>query len=301
MVVRRWATLGVLLGLSMALVLAGCGGGPTTARVATQPPAPTATVAAPPPTATAGQSISSGPGTPRPCAAGAGDVIAGDLAITPPTVLYGFNADYMLPDSIPTDKPLALTLDHNNAYTARGETLEAGPVIQGSFLITVCNTSPTRAHTLTSFGVMLDTLTSYSGSLNAINACAFLYSRPTGVGGECDSGYSPDIQQAYQLPGAGTPGAAVTDAAAGTPTLPPGYGLDVDFDISSPSSPAIATYGLGIGVDGAAVVYPAGLRTPPRLDTTIARRWAGDYCNTPQMQALIPATPPANTYYACPH
>lgn len=300
MTARRWTTVCVALGLSMVAALAGCGAGePSTAQGATQAPASNATQGVLP-TAQPSPTVSSaGPGTPRPCAASAGAVVAGDLAITPPTVMYGFNADYKLPDGLPMDKPLVVTVQQNEPYV-QGAALESGPVIQGAFVITVCNTSSTRAHKLTSYGVMLASLTPYSGKISALNGCAFLYSRPTGYGGGCDSGYQPDVEQSYQLPGSATPGAKVTDLATGATTLPPGEGLDVAFDISSPSSPAVATYRLGVGVDGAAAVYSACLRTQPRLVAPIATHWAGTYCTTAQMQAQIPASPPANTYYACP-
>jgi hypothetical protein len=83
-------------------------------------------------------------------------------------------------------------------------------------------------------------------------------------------------------------------------TLAPRQSVGISFDANSPSSPAITTYSFGLGVDGAAVDFPPGLVTPPELNATITRHWAGDYCGTPQMQAQIPAIIPAGTYYACP-
>lgn len=258
---------------------------PTHAPNATQAPEPTIS--------------SAGPGSPRPCTARAGGARVGDVAITKPAVLYAFNADYKLPDGLPADKPLVMTLN-NNEPTLNGAAIEAGAVIQGSFLITICNTSSARAHTITALGVMLDSLTPYSGSLNAINGCAYLYSRPNGTGGECASGYEPDMEIGFQLSGAAAVGATNTQPATPAVKLAPGYGLDIAFDIPAPSSPAIAVYRLGVGLDGAAVVYPSGLRTPPRLDAKIVRHWSGTSCATAQMQAQIPATIPASTYYACP-
>jgi hypothetical protein len=104
----------------------------------------------------------------------------------------------------------------------------------------------------------------------------------------------------FQLPGSAAPHATATQTASSPIDLAPGHRLDISFSITPPSSPAIATYRLGLGVDGAAVVYPSGQSTQPRLAAPIVRRWAGDFCTTAQMQAQIPATIPAHTYYVCP-
>jgi len=294
MVVRRWTTMGVMFAMALTTTLVGCAtSGPSTAQTPLAAASPTPSqVPEPSPSAT-------GEGNAQTCTAVAGSSRLGDLAISAPSVLYGFNADYMLSDGLPVDKPLTVTMQDNTGYV-QGGAIQSRPVVQAAFVVSVCNTSSAHTHRLTSFGVMLDSLTSYGGQLNALNGCAFLYSRPTGTGGECASGYSPDLELSFQLPGSAVPHATATQTASNVIGLAPGHGLDISFSITPPSSPAIATYRFGVGVDGAAVVYPAALSTHPRLAAPIARRWAGDFCTTTQMQAQIPATIPAHTYYVCP-
>jgi hypothetical protein len=239
------------------------------------------------------------PTPPGSCAAAPGSARLGDLVISAPEVLYGFNADYMLPDGLATNKPLTVTLQDNEPY-ALGSALGSRPAVHAAYVVTVCNTSSAQAYRLTSFGVMLASLRPYNGRLNTLNGCAFLYSRPNGTGGECASGYSPDLSMTFKLSD-WTPSRATAIQNASQPVrLAAGRSVDISFDSNSPSTPAITTYGFGLGVDGAAVVFPPGLVTPPEINATIVRRWAGDYCGTPQMQAQIPATIPSGTYYACP-
>lgn len=232
------------------------------------------------------------------CTAITGSIRLGDLAITAPTVLYGFSADYMLPDNLPTDKPLSVTIQNNSGYVL-GSPIESRAVVGGAYLIDICNTSTTHTHSLTIFGVKLNSLTSYSGHLNAINACAFLYGRSGGWGGECDTGFEPNLTLSFQLPGSATPGSAQTQRPGSPVQLAPGQSEAISYAITPPSSATITTYLLGLGVDGAAVVYPSALLTQADVDAPIARHWSGSTCTTSQMQAQIPATSPANTYYAC--
>lgn len=298
----RWLIIGMVFALLMATTLGGCATSGASGPSAAQMPSSAAS-----PTSSPGLESSPSPagvGSGQTCTTGAGassqGSSQGDLAMSVPTALYGFNMDYMLPDGLSPDKPLPVTLQQNVGYVL-GAAIESRPVLQGAFVITVCNTSSTRTHHLTSFGVMLDSLTAYTGQLNVLNGCAFLYSRPTGTGGECASGYSPDLElTTFQMSGSAAPHATVAQTPASPIELAPGHALDISFSITSPSSPAIATYRLGLGVDGAAVVYPSALVTQPRMTASIARRWAGNFCNTAQMQAQIPATIPANTYYVCP-
>jgi hypothetical protein len=135
----------------------------------------------------------------------------GDLAISTTSVLYGFNADYMLPDGLPA-KPLAVTLQ-NNGVVVNGAVLQNQPVAgQSAFLISICNTSSTQSHRVTTFGAKLVSLTPYGGELNVLNACAFLYSRPTGTGGECATGFSPDLDITLQFAASPAVGATATQA-----------------------------------------------------------------------------------------
>ncbi|HET9111273.1 MAG TPA: hypothetical protein VFN78_10650 [Ktedonobacterales bacterium] len=223
----------------------------------------------------------------------------GDLLIDTPSVLYGFNADYMLPDGM-SAKPLAVTLQDNGAFVL-GAPLQRRTVVQpNGFVITICNTSMTRVRSLTTFGVRLQSVTPYTGSLNALNGCAYLYGSPQGFGGECASGFSPDVELTAHFPSGATAQAVVTQTPGSPVALSPGQSVTVSFEIQPPTDSVIAVYDLGVGVDGAAITYPTALTTEPSIVATVARHWSGQYCQTAQMQALLPAPLPANTYYACP-
>lgn len=187
---RRWSTATLLIGLGLALT--GCETG-----IGAQPITSTS------PTATAIAQPTAGSENPSPtavvsaqqCNPEADDVHIGDLAISRPSVLYGFNADYMLPEGISTTKPLTVTLQSGGPYVL-GINYKNQPVVRpGDFIISVCNTSTTNIHHLTNLGVIMTSLTPYSGQLNTLNGCALLYGRPTDRGGECASGYAPDLEK----------------------------------------------------------------------------------------------------------
>jgi hypothetical protein len=133
-----------------------------------------------------------------------------------------------------------------------------------------------------------------------LNACAFLYARPTGTGGECASGFSPDLDITLQFAAFPAVGVTATQTLPSAVTLPPHVAFTVDYTLNPPLAPAVSVYQLGMGFDGAAAVYPNALRTQAMLIAPIARHWSGDYCSTSTMQAQIPASIPANTYYICP-
>ncbi len=224
----------------------------------------------------------------------------GDLAVSLPTVLYGFNADYMLPDGLSTTQPLAVMTQNNGAFVL-GSALESRAVVQPvEFFVEICNTSTSSTHHLGDFGVRLTALTPYAGQLNVLNGCALLYARSGGYGGECASGYSPDIEESFQFASNATASATVTQTLASSAQILPGQDVGIGFSVHPPTSIATMTFQLGLGIDGQAISYPAGLTTQPAINAPIARRWAGNYCTAPQMQSQIPASPPANTYYVCP-
>lgn len=296
MPLRRWMTSTLLIGL--ALALAGCATtGITGARqlssATISPTAQSTTVAIndnPSPTVVANA---------QPC--NLPDAIRiGDIAISKPTVLYGFNSDYMLPDGISTAKPVTITTQNNRPYIS-GNALESATVVEPvAFVISVCNTSTTTTHHLTNLGAALASLTPYTGQLSALNGCAFLYARSGGIGGECASGYSPDLEVTLQFPANASAQAKVTQTLAQPTDFPPGRGIDISVGVKPPTSTAIMTFQLGVGIDGQPITYPAGITTQPAINAPIAHRWAGNYCTTSQKQSQIPATSPANTYYACP-
>lgn len=296
---RRWITAALLTGLG--LMVAGCA---TSGVGAAPPPTPTSftVTATPQPTATAVTDTASPTivASAQRCSPAAGALSIGDLAVSAPTVLYGFNADYMLPDGLSTSQPLPVTTQNNGAFVFGGA-LQSRAVVQPvEFLVDICNTSKASTHHLGTFGVKLTSLTPYAGQLNALNACASLYARSGSIGGECASGYSPDIEASFQFAASATAPTTVTQTLASSAQLLPGQDVGIGFSVHPPTSIATMSFQLGISIDGQAISYPAALTTQPAINAPIARRWAGNYCTAPQMLSQIPATPPANTYYVCP-
>ena len=296
---RRLFTAALLMGLG--LLVAGC----ATAGVGSaEPPTPTSFTV----TATPAPTVTAAPDTASPttiastqrCGPAAGAFFIGDLAISRPEVLYAFNADYMLPDGLSTSQPLAVTTQNNGAFV-QGSALESRAVVQPvEFFVDICNTSTSTTHHLGDFGVRLTSRTPYAGQLNALNGCALLYARSGGYGGECASGYSPDVEEQFQFAANASVSATVTQKLSPGAQILPGQDVGIGFGVHPPASVATMTFQLGIGVDGQAISYPSALTTQPPINAPIARRWAGDYCTAAAMQSQIPATSPANTYYVCP-
>lgn len=296
---RRSITVALLMGLGV--LVAGCA---TTGVGSASPPTPTSftVTATPQPTPTAVTDIAS-PTTiasPQRCGPSAGAFFMGDLAISKPEVLYGFNADFMLPDGLSTAHPLTVTTQNNGAFVLGGA-LQSRAVVQPvEFLVDICNTSTSSTHHLGDFGVRLTSLTPYAGQLNVLNGCASLYARSGSIGGECASGYSPDIEESFQFAANATAPATVSQTLSLAAPILPGEDVGIGFSVHPPTSVATMTFQLGVGIDGQAISYPAALTTQPAINAPIARRWAGNYCSVASMQSQIPATSPANTFYVCP-
>lgn len=296
---RRVITAALLMGLGV--LVAGCA---TAGAGSASPPTPTSftVTATPQPTATAVTDTASPTvvASVQRCAPTAGAYFMGDLAISKPEVLYGFNADYMLPDGLSTTQPLIVTTQNNSAFVLGGA-LESRAVVQPvEFFVDICNTSRATTHHLGDFGVRLTSLTPYAGQLNALNGCALLYARSGGFGGECASGYSPDVEESFQFAANAAVSATVTQKLSPAAQILPGQGVGIGFGVHPPTSVATMTFQLGIGIDGQAISYPSVLTTQPAINAPIARRWAGNYCSAAAMQSQIPATSPANTFYVCP-
>jgi hypothetical protein len=294
----RRQPLAPALVMLVMILLAACG---TQGRVASGTQTPPTTTQPPiyvtpntsTPTAT--------PREPQPCdgsAMAAGSTRIGDLILAPPAVFYGFGDDYALPDGLP-DKPLSVTLQNNEAVVL-GTNVMSMPVAgaQG-FLVMLCNVSKTQSHQLKSFGATLVSLTPYVGQLNTVNACAYLYARTSGFGGECASGFQEDLDASLTFPATATAGASATWAPASPEVIPPGQGRSVAYFMKPPAGAIKVTYRLGIAIDSLAMATPFPV-TQPEIIAPIARKWDGSGCKSAAMQAQIPASIPAGTYYICP-
>lgn len=296
---RRLMTAALLTGLG--LLVAGCA---TSGVGSASPPTPTSFTV----TATLQPTVTPVTDTASPttiasaqrCGPSAGAFFIGDLVISKPEVLYGFNDDYMLPDGLSTSHPLTVTTQNNGAFVL-GSALESRAVVQPvEFLLEICNTSTTATQHLGGFGVRLTSLTPYAGQLNVLNGCAPLYARSGEYGGECASGYSPDVEESFQFAANATASATVTQTLSPAAQILPGQAVGIGFSVHPPTSVATMTFQLGLGIDGQAISYPGALTTQPAINAPVTRRWAGNYCSAASMQSQIPATSPANTYYVCP-
>lgn len=235
-----------------------------------------------------------------PCQAAPGAYFLGDLAISAPSVLDASNADYALPSNVPTGKPLKVLVRDNLIYV-RGKPIESRPAVLAPFVISLCNTSNASAHVLNGFGVMLRSLTPYTGRLLAVNGCALLYGRRKSAGGTCVPSAGTDISLSFRLVGTAKPYTTATLTLGRPIELAPGEGRVISITVPPTAYPAITTYRIGLGVDGAPILYPSALVTQPRVSAPIAQRWSGESCAVATMRAQIPATPPENTYYICPN
>lgn len=223
----------------------------------------------------------------------------GALSLSAPSVLYGFNSDFALPDNLPI-QPLAVTVQNNESYFQM-RLVRSRAVAQGaSFVVDICDTSTTQSYRLTSVAAILASRTPYTGTLNTLNDCAFFYSRTQSLGGECASGFSPDVEEPFKFSTTSAVGAVVTLPISPAVTVAPGNAVTIAFETQYTGSNVTLSYDLGVGVDSAAATFPSALRTQPVTLANVTRSWSGKYCDTPQMQAAIPASSPAGVYYACP-
>jgi hypothetical protein len=222
----------------------------------------------------------------------------GDLVLWPLEVNLAFAQDFALPDGLP-DKPLSVTIKDNTSYLGGTPVLSMPMAGAQGFILTVCNASKTTAHQLTSFSAKIASLAPYFGQLNTLNGCAFLYARAGGYGGECASGFQPDVETQNVFASTATAGATATWAPASPVVVPPGQHRDVVYFMMPPSGPVRLTFHLGVSVDAGAVVYLFSA-TQPEIIAPIARKWDGQACSSTAMQAQIPASSPAGVYYVCP-
>jgi hypothetical protein len=282
----------------LALAVAGCGASATTAARQAPTPTPTLVPTAPPlPTATAKPV-----GAPCGTYFGSGYTVAatvGDLQFTAPRVL-SIDPPRQLPDNLPS-QPYAV-----NA-TVPGYLDGFTQVNAHVYQYIVCNNSATSAHTIGEFTVKLNAFTADANTINTTHNCIHVYARQgmldhTGCGGAFGGG---DVALVATFASAGAEGtvqpALVSGGQQVAPlTVQPEYALLVQVYVTPSTVAGTAIYRFGVGVDGAAPVYPVA-DSPPIVNTTTTRQWDGVFCLSSAMQALIPpqeTTPP--TYYICP-
>ncbi|HEV2238290.1 MAG TPA: hypothetical protein VGR57_16630, partial [Ktedonobacterales bacterium] len=260
---------------------------PTATLVPTTPPRPTATVRP--------------AGAPCGTYFGQGTAIAatvGDLQFSAPHVL-SIDPPRQLPDNLPS-QPYAV-----NA-TVPGYLDGLTWVNAHMYEYTLCNNSATAAHTLGQFTVKLTSFSADANTINTTHQCIRVYSPQgmldhTGCGGAFGGGDVSLVASFAATAAAGTVQPALVSGGqqAAPLTVLPGYAIEVEVDVTPATVAGTAVYRFGVGVDGAAPVYP-NVDAPPILNTTTTRQWDGTACLSAAMQALIPAPTTPPTYYICP-
>lgn len=300
MTIRRTVLRVVALTVALLATLTACAGGTQGAAGATTHVQGSATAGANEPVASSHNSAS--------CNDSAA-VVSGDLRVSPTALGYGQQA-LQVPDGAPL-KPLALPVQGANGDAPReipGWFYPAGDA-PPDLLITVCNTSTTKAHVIDSVSVRLGAFTPYGGSLNVWDPCAGTYTRPAGVValecGETAATYDEYVRATF-APDAQV--GAISPAPLADPTtfgalgplpasLPPGQTMMIAVFVRAHAAAGVYTFAAGIMADDAALPYTAGQRL---LLAPVTHEWSGKACLSPIMQAGIPANPPAETYYICP-
>ena len=310
---RHWYVWYALVVLTVSL--ASCGA--TSAAEPVYPtPTPTATLASAPPataTPTATSSLTETCG-PTSNSAGAAMVTVGDLQALMQLGGLSYPAR-KLPDGLPL-APFKLQMSSPAALDAQ---LPPNPLTdpsmtepQGGYWLSICDTSPTQAHTLDQVSVQIASFTPYGGHLNEWDSgdtkCGTVYARPQGVsGGGCGGavGGAACFHATFaEGDGVGSSVSAPFTSAIGCLTggtlplpLPHGQGLNFALGITQPRAPGTYTFTIRLVTDAGTLTF---VPTAPVLLAPVAHKWSGDACTAAAMQAQIPQATDPPTTYICP-
>lgn len=184
----------------------------------------------------------------------------------------------------------------------------------GGYVLNLCNAT-SQPHVVRSVTVTLVAQTPFTGHLNVWQPCSGSYQPGVGLigtgcgGADFENEYlsasfhvnagvgatSPTTQR-----GTNTGALPVNDTINYGPlpvTLRPGQVLSVEVGMSpAPTAPAYDVFAFQIGVDSASPATAA--RSPVTLFAPVSRAWDGRSCETPTMQALLPAH--SSDGYICP-
>jgi len=227
-----------------------------------------------------------------------------------------------LPDGRPL-KPMQVQFESSIAGVAVSADPATNPYMQeyadgfpagGGYKLQLCNASATQAHTIRSVVARIAGFTAYSGALNQWDElCAGgpYDSSTMHLGGECYSGpglaceylhfafptsAGVGAQVAAAQVAVGSDGCRLSQAGPLPTSLPPGAELSIILGLTTPAVAGTYAYTLGIAADSAT---PKFISLPPLLFAPVAHEWTGRACQTPAMQAQIPAAS-SPTYYICP-
>lgn len=294
-----------MVALTLPMILSGCGGTSLTrtGQVAlTNTPTPWPTPAAtytPASTATTSTAaipeFAGCPAQPRYVTVGALNVSVPHRMLDYPSVL--------MPNNVP-NAPYQIAASAMNTYAPNPA---VNPSLSPGYIFQICNET-TVPHTLTSLSVTIARFTPNSGPVNVWHSCADgpydSATKQTSSG--CGGAFGGVDQLGATLPsdstGASAPAIADAQCQCGGVSLPASIGPheSIGLAVAVKGLTRQGTYALsfGISVDGAArtSVTPS---EGPFLIAPSARVWTGTACQTPAMQAHIPASS-RDTYYVCP-
>src|SRR5262249_29082699 len=236
----------------------------------------------------------------------------GDLVVSQ----AGFGLTYAS-EQVPDGTPLQpLRVPSSNSLNPSAPLVNPGmKELPGGFVLSACNVSASRAHTVQSFAVRIAGFSPYGGHLNAWNFCADgSYDAHTGkasVGG-CGGGLAVNEALHATFAADASVGTTVKATQTGTfftgphtggtfPPLPlalaPGKSVSVNIGLTVPTAPGAHTFAFGGAIDGAAPVFFS--TSAPSLVAPVTREWDGASCTTPSMKQQIPPAA-TSTRYICP-
>ncbi len=217
----------------------------------------------------------------------------GALEVTVPQFVSAYPSELM-----PNNEPNAPYQIAASAVSGYAPNPPVNPQLATGYSIQICNKT-SASHALTNMSVRIASFTPRSGPVTVWHICqdspydaATKYSS-----GGCGGGFSGDRLSAT-LPHDSAGASAPVTGTTWPVTIGPNKSISLAIAVSGLTTQGMYALSFGISVDGAA---PATI--PPSdgsfLIAPSASIWTGTACETPAMQAQIPATS-QDTYYVCP-
>jgi hypothetical protein len=176
------------------------------------------------------------------------------------------------------------------------------PSLQSGLYVTVCNASRSVSHHLDGLTVRVESFVPFTSDLNSWLFCDGYYQNGQNTGGGCGGGATSDVELSAIFvanAGAGAVVPAIMSTLFSNLQLPltraPGQSADMHVALTPPTTLGTYRFSFSLTVDGARLPF-ATLTDDLLLGP--ARKWTGDACATPAMQAQIPAG--SADAYICP-
>lgn len=177
---------------------------------------------------------------------------------------------------------------------------EVNPSLNGGLYVTVCNASKSVSHSIDGLTVLVKSFVPFANDLNSWQFCDGYYQNGQRTGGGCGGGATSDLDLSATFAanaGAGAVVPAIADPLAPPPPLmrQPGQSADIRLAVTPPTALGTYRFSVSLMVDGARLPFATLM---DELLLGPARKWTGDACATPAMQAQIPAG--STDPYICP-